>query len=322
MDTVAIGVDIGGTKIAFVLANRAGDVLAETTLLARPADGEAAVLDRIAEGIDTMIARADGDIAGVGIGCPGHVDTVRGVVRAAVNLNWTQVALLDAIRSRLKRDLPLWLHKDANAGALGEMYYGAARGVGDFVLLTIGTGLGGSAVANGQIVTGANFFAHEVGHISLDPNGRQCACGLRGCVETYISGIGLHNSLNEQRDHFPVSPLAHMAEPTTADMLEFARRNDPLALAIIAEAGRWLGTIMAVCATTLNPARIVIGGGLGHAAADLLLPRAEAELERRVLPMAYEQLEIVPAQVTNSALGAAALVWHQSDRPDARGKPA
>lgn len=152
-ENLAIGVDIGGTKIALALVDRSGAVLAERRLPMRP-DDATTTLDEIAGAIEALRAGAPGLLAGIGIGCPGHVDPVQGIVHYAVNLGWTGVALRDGIRQRLADDLPVWVHKDTNAAALGELYFGAARGARDFIYLAIGTGLGGAAVVNGALATG------------------------------------------------------------------------------------------------------------------------------------------------------------------------
>jgi glucokinase len=249
-------------------------------------------------------------VVGVGLCSPGRVEPDSGYVRGAVNLGWDAVDVRAGLRRRLRQpDLPLWLQKDANALALGEMAYGAARGARDFVYLAVGTGLGGGAVANGQVISGAAYNPTEIGHLSLDPGGRTCICGQRGCAEMYCSGVGFLAALRERRAEFPVSVLAAREDAGVPDLLTAAGAGDPLALAVLREGGQWLGAIMACLAAVLNPALIVVGGGLGHAAAGYLLPEAEHELKRRVLPPTFNSLKLVLSQVPESALGAAALVW-------------
>lgn len=308
-EPLAIGVDIGGTKLAFVLINRQGESLATYQLPTQVADGTPAILDRIAQGLQVLLDQAPAPVAGIGIGVPGQVDPVEGIVHNAVNLAWTDVPLRDAVARRLSNGLPIWIQKDGNALALGEMVYGAARGCGDFVHVAIGTGLGGGAIANGQLIIGANFNPTEIGHLALNPEGRQCACGLRGCPEMYISGIGLLAGVQEHRAQYPQSALARLDHPSTTDIIQTARAGDPLAGVVFEEAARWLGAILAMCAGILNPAMFVIGGGLGHAASDLLLDGAWRELQRRTLPATYHRLQIVQSQIASSAVGAACLVW-------------
>jgi len=304
---LAVGIDIGGTKIALALIDEQGKTLASDQLPTGAAEGVEAVIGRVVQGAESMLRQANAPVAGIGIGAPGHVNPHTGVVRNAVNLGWDDVPLVDKVRQQVS--VPVWLEKDANALALGEMYFGAARGCQDFVYIAIGTGLGGGAVVNGQVVSGANTNAMEIGHLSFDPDGRQCVCGQRGCVEMYVSGHGMQDGIVEHQPEFPSSVLAQ-GTPTTADLLDAARKGDPLAMAVMNEAGEWLGVMMACCAGLFNPAMFVLAGGLGHACADFVLPVAKNELSRRVLPATLEKLQIVESQVASSAVGAASLVWH------------
>ncbi len=306
---LAIGVDIGGTKIASALADEQGNVVETHQALTGVADGPEAVLDRIAQGIQWLLNKAPQPVVGIGLGSPGHVNPVTGTVRGAVNLAWTDVPLCEAIRKRLPVDLPLWLQKDTNAAVLGELYYGAARGYKDVVLIAIGTGLGVGVVVDGRVLLGANFYATDIGHLTLDPMGRQCACGLRGCIEMYVSGKGLLAGVREHRANYPQSLLAQSDAPPTTAIVQAARDGDPLARTVIEEAAVWLGKLFILCGVTLNPALFVVGGGLGLAAADLLLEHATREFLANVQPPIYENVKIVQSQITVSAVGAACLVW-------------
>jgi glucokinase len=324
---LAIGVDLGGTKIAAALVGRDGRVL-ETRQVPTPAEsGPGAVLDLIAAQIDQLAgslapeATLEGrpraalsvaaPLSGVGIGSPGQVDSLRGVVRNAVNLGWDEVPLVAEVRQRLTLDIPVWVQKDANASALGENYFGSARSCKDFVYLSIGSGLGGGIVTNGMLVTGADWNAAELGHLSLDPDGLLCNCGSRGCAETVISGPGLLALVENYLalDEVPTR-LSLDQDLTTQAILAAAGAGDALALAALREVGRQFGVVMAVCVAALNPERIIVGGGLGLAAYEILLPAARAELRRRVLPVSYRQLQILPSTLASSAVGAACLVWY------------
>src|SRR5579871_1282331 len=213
---LAVGVDLGGTKIAFALIDVTGTIIETHQMLTNVADGPESVMDRIAEGIQLSMEAARQPVAGIGIGSPGHIDPVRGVVRYATNLGWSEVHLVQGVKERLSSETPIWLQKDTNAAVLGEMYYGAARGCKDVVLIAIGTGLGVGAVVDGCIVMGANTDATDIGHLTLDLNGRLCACGLRGCIETYVSGNGLLAGVREHRAEYPQSKLVGEAIPSTA----------------------------------------------------------------------------------------------------------
>lgn len=314
--TLAIGIDLGATKVAGALVNEQGKTLAEARALTHANGNVEPVMERIAEVVAHLLDNAaqhkDEVVLGVGIGTPGLVDGATGVVRNAVNLGWKEVALAElaaaAIASHTGRTLPVWVENDANSQVVGEFIFGAGRGLDSFVLLAIGTGLGGGIIANRQLVAGATHTAAEIGHLSFDPDhGRPCACGLRGCVETVVSGPGLVKTAHELMAEGNHS-LLH-AQYRAEDVVAAARKGDALALAALDETARWLGRALAAYSVLLNPAAIAIGGGLGLSAFDLLLPKARVELARRALRQSHEHLQIVPAQVHSSATGAAALVW-------------
>lgn len=324
MNTLAIGIDIGATKIAAVLVTAEGQVLEARHLPTLPQRGPAAVLDDIGTEINRLSAVANaygGNLQGVGIGSPGLVNPVEGSVRNAVNLGWEEVFLVREVQARLTTPLPVWIEKDTNAAALGEYYWGAARGCEDFVFLGIGSGLGGGIIAHGDLIRGADGNAAEVGHIALDPeHGRLCACGLRGCVETVVSGPGLVAVARRL--------LAAQAHPTHLSVeavqeahavVQAAAAGDPLALAAIDEVAAALTTLVAFIVGLLNPARIVIGGGLGLAIFDHLRARLQRDLPRRVLPASHQNLHIVASQLQNPALGAACLVWQAARRAEKKG---
>jgi glucokinase len=305
MNQFAVGVDVGGTKIAFALIDREGKVHAQHRLPTLPAEGVQAVLGRILEGVNALRAQAPGEVVGVGVGCPGHIDN--GIVRTAVNLGWVDVALQEALANLFP--IPVYVGNDAASVAIGEMWCGAARGHRHFIYAALGTGLGGSAIVNGQIVTGMRGFAMEIGHLPLMPNGqRVCNCGKIGCVETYVSGLGLLAGLREHHAQYPNTILKEDA--TTADILTAARARDPLGVALIQDVKDKLCFTLAWGAGMYNPTLIVVGGGLAQAASDLL-PLAEITAGIRALVMSpvYEGLQVVPAQITASATGAGCLVW-------------
>lgn len=304
-ETVAIGVDVGATKLAAALVAADGETLLARQRPTAPERGWEAVLDDVAALSEGLRAEAPTAPLGVGVGTPGRVDAQAGVVHDAVNLGWEEVHLVEEMEARLQEALPVWVQKDANAGALGEYFYGAAQRCDDFVYLSVGSGLGGGVLSGGALVTGAHWNAAELGHLSLDPEGRRCACGGRGCAETIVSGPGL---VAEARERAAGGTL------TSEAIVKAARVGDTVAQAAVAEVGRHLGIVMAACVAILNPGTIVVGGGLGIAAFDLLLPAARAEVQRRTLPASHHHLEIVPSRLPSSAVGAACLVWYHTKR--------
>lgn len=313
-DGIAIGVDIGGTKIAFAAVNRAGDVVASHRLATLVSQGAEVVFQQIAQGIQHMTSRVAAPIDGIGIGCPGHLNPHTGLVYKATNMHWDHLNVLDGIRAQLGDDMPLYLQKDGNAAALGEMRFGAGRGYNDFVLITIGTGLGGGAFANGELVLGANYSGMEIGHMPLDRNGRMCLCGMRGCPEMYVSGVGLLVGAQMYLPQYPQSSLNALDEITTAAILDAFEQNDELAQRLIDEMTDWLCAVMIACMGILNPGVFVIGGGLGHALFAVLSTDVKRKLRSRTRREIHIEVPIAESQVADSAIGAACLVWYAQER--------
>ena len=205
----------------------------------------------------------------------------------------------------------MWIQKDANLSALGEVYFGAGKGLQDFIYLGVGSGLGAGIISRGRLIVGGDWYAADVGHLSIDPDGPLCVCGSRGCAEITASGPGLVRVALQRLATFPgKSLLANKIDLTPADVLAAAREGDALALQAMAEVGRVLGIIMSACTAILNPCRYVIGGGLGLAGFSFILPAAKEELLRRTIPESRSLLDIVPSQVESPAIGAACLVWY------------
>jgi glucokinase len=301
---IAIGVDIGGTKIAIAAADREGYLIGETTLPTQPRDGASVTIARTADAIRMLAAKRP--IAGIGIACPGPVDPAAGVAVRAVNLGWQDVPLRALLQAHL--NVPVEVQNDLNAGTLGELVFGAGRGVSNFIYLAVGTGLAGGAVINGKLLNAHKGAAMEVGHISLNPAGRQCNCGTRGCVEMYLSGKGVLAGAAEYLTAHPNSSLTGVTLSTGA-IIAAAKAGDPVGTRVIDDAAEALGATLAWCVTILNPPLVILGGGLWAAAGDLMLDKAKEAMRVRVLPEVYATLKIAQSQVKSSALGAAALVY-------------
>jgi glucokinase len=285
-------------------------------------DGAGAVCDRIANEVRALLAESSRGAVGVGIGSPGFVDGDRGVVRTAVNLAWTELPLANEIRRRLD-GLPVFVENDANVIALGEGRFGAAAGSQHYVLLTIGSGLGSGVVSHGRLITGAHWMAADLGHYAIDPDqGRACACGHRGCAETVVSGPGLVAVARDLlRERPAAGSLADVTELAPDVVLTAARRGDEVAREAVTKLARWLGHVAAVAAAVTEPDVIVIGGGLGTAAFDLIVAVTEQELLRRVPPAYRRAVRVRRATVESSAVGAACLVWSRLASATARPAP-
>lgn len=312
---LTVGVDIGGTKIAFLVANRDGDILEESQIPTLAAENSIDTnLDRIAQQINAYVEKYPA-VEGIGIAVPGPVDNSQqqGIVLNAVNLGWKGVALKHGIASRLIKPLPMYVENDINTGAIGEYLFGIAKQSGDFVYIAIGTGLGGAAMINHNIIYGASSAAMEVGHMSLDPHGRLCTCGLRGCVEMSISGKGLVASATERYPDHPDTKL-QPGNLTTYEIIRLAKTNDPLATAVIEEAAQTLGITCGWCTMIFNPRLIVLGGGLSHALFDLIEPITKKTMQERTLPQSFAIVNVTLSRLTNAALGASALVWYYQQK--------
>ncbi|MGD9094146.1 MAG: ROK family protein [Anaerolineales bacterium] len=315
-DSYLIGIDVGATKIAAALVSNMGRVLDTRRWDTHAEEGAGRVIERMTrlanELIDLAMEKEDcpsPPLLGIGIGIPGQVNSMDGTVREAVNLGWGEVNLAAEMERGLIRETLLRIDTDTNASTLGEFHFGAARDCGEFAYISVGSGLGAGIFVDGHLVRGTTWKAAELGHISLDPEGQRCKCGQRGCVETIVSGPGLLKLVDEsvRQGKYP-SPLAGEKPISTIDVITAAREGDELAQTALAEMGCHLGIVIAICVSVINPALIVIGGGLGLAAFNFLVPAAKEELNRRVLPSLNTHLEILPSGLESSAIGAASLV--------------
>lgn len=307
--SLTIGLDIGGTKMAFVVANRNGEICDEITLPTLVGDAHDVTFDRIAEQINTYLKRYE-QIEGIGIGVPGPVDSDQGIAINAVNMLWENVRVRDELSKRLIRPLPIYVENDVNVGAIGEQLFGVAQGNSNYIYLAIGTGLGGAVMIDNQIMRGTSHSEMEIGHVSVDPiNGRQCTCGLRGCVEMSISGKGFVANAEQHFSDFPDTKLIEN-DITTHEIIRLAGEGDTLARFVTDEAGVVLGIACAWCTSIFNPSKIILGGGLIHASYHLLEDKLHETLKQRTLIQNYNAVTISLSKLTNAALGASALVWY------------
>jgi glucokinase len=310
-ENYVIGIDIGATKIASVLLSEAGKLVASSQVPTCASEGEEAVLDKVAGQVKDLMLKSPAEVVGIGIGSPGRVDSGHGVVYNAVNLGWKEVHLTKELSGRLDAKLPIWIQKDTNLSALGEYYFGACQNCTDFVYLGIGSGLGAGIISNGQLITGSDWYAADIGHLSINPDGPYCVCGGQGCAEIVASGPGSVRVMRQMLTEHPFeSMLSNQDEFTAEDVLEAAKKGDRLALEALIEVGRALGIIMSACTVLLNPSHFVIGGGLGLAGFDFIMPTAREEMNRRTIPHHRAQMQVIRSQVESPAMGAACLVWY------------
>jgi glucokinase len=304
----AIGIDVGGTKIAAFRVAEDGRVLARKTV-PTPAEDERATVDAIVVAAREVLTP---DVVAVGMGAAGMVEAATGILRYAPNLAWRELPLAARIGQEL--GLPCQVDNDANVAAWGEYRFGAGRGHQDLLLVAAGTGLGGGVVSGGKLFRGANGFAAEVGHIIVEPDGPLCGCGNRGCWEQVAAGRAIDRLARQALADHPSSLIASLVngDPdrvTGVVVTEAAQRGDDLAESILAEVGRRLGEGIGGLVNVLDPEVVVVGGGVVGAGDLLLDPAREAFREAVMAPDHRPDVRIVPAELGNEAgaVGAAAL---------------
>lgn len=306
---LSIGVDVGGTKIAAGVVDTQGRI-GQRLRRDSPAEDPDAMVSVIAETISELAYGRD--VAAAGIGAAGWVAADRRTVLFAPNIAWRDVALADRVEA--KTEVPVVVENDANAAAWGEFRFGAAEDSDDLVMVAVGTGVGGGIVLDGQLVRGSFGVAAEIGHFRVVPNGRLCGCGQHGCWEQYASGSAL---VADARRRAAVEPAAdrlvrraggaeHIQGPLVT---ELALAGDPFSVDVLAELGRWLGEGIASLTAVLDPAVVVIGGGVSSAGDLLLEPTRRAFVQTVPVYENRPPLELRLATLGNDAglIGAADL---------------
>jgi glucokinase len=311
---VVLGIDIGGTNTKFGYVDREGRCLAGTSVQTdaqQPAEQFFGQLQKNAKLLLESVEE-ECELAGIGIGAP-NANFYKGTIENPPNLDWDYVD----VRAEMGKyyGIPVAVTNDANAAALGEMLFGAARGMKDFIVITLGTGLGSGIVANGELVYGADGFAGEIGHTIVDPNGRRCGCGKLGCLETYVSATGICRTILELSCHSTTpSELRYFsaAELSSEMIYQAALRGDPLALEAFEFTGRVLGVKLADSVAHLSPEAIIFFGGLAEAG-DMLFNPTRQSLEEHLFPIFRNKVKLLPSQLTErnpAVLGAGALIWN------------
>ncbi len=311
----AIGIDVGGTKVAALRVARGGGILQRTTV-PTPADDVEATLGAM---VDTAKQLVTSDVLAIGVGAAGIVDATQGVLRFAPNLAWRELPIAQRMREAL--GLPCQVDNDANVAAFGEYRFGAGRGYRHMLLVTVGTGIGGGIVSDGKLYRGAHGFAAEIGHTIVEPGGPLCGCGNRGCWEQVAAGRAIDRLGREAAREHPLSILARLAggdpEAVNGEVVTAAAQGgDDVAKSVLAEAGRRLGEGIAGLVNVLDPQVVVVGGG-AIVAGDLLLDPARAAFTEAVeAPEHRPRVPIVAAELGNDAgaVGAAALALEELGR--------
>lgn len=309
---LAIGIDIGGTKILGALVDEHGQILFETRVPS-PAQDPDKMVDVVVELIEEITARATGVIVGVGVAAAGFIDADQSTILYAPNLNWRNEPLRQRLQARLTHKVVI--ENDANAAGWAEYKFGAGKGAKDMVMLTLGTGVGGAVIADYKLRRGGFGIGGELGHVRVVQDGRQCGCGRKGCVEQYASGTAVLKAAKK---------LAGSTGPAGTRLRELKQEHGELtgllvyqallekdsgALQIVNEAGTYLGQAMGTITAVLDPQVYVIGGGLSEAGDLILEPIRQAFLKDLPARGFRPEAKIVTAQFTNQAgvIGAADL---------------
>jgi glucokinase len=315
---VVLGVDVGGTNTKYGYVDRRGKCLVNDSMLTEAHQPADVFFARLHEHAQRLFRSLPGKprLAGIGLGAP-NANYYRKTIEHPPNLSWDFVDVSSHLGKFYKA--PVAVTNDANAAALGEMFLGAAQGMRNFIVITLGTGLGSGIVSNGELLYGADGFAGEIGHTIVDPNGRKCGCGKQGCLETYCSATGLCRTVLELRcDSTETSSLdAISVQQLTAEMVyEAALRGDTLALQAFEKTGHILGMKLADSVAHLSPEAIILCGGLA-AAGDLIFAPTQRSLEKHLFPIFRNKVKLLPSKLTEgnvAVLGAAALIWNDLDK--------
>ena len=314
-----IGIDMGGTNTAFGIVDARGNVIASDSIKTGKHSNFDDYVDDLYEAITRIIDAADAKdkINGIGIGAP-NGNYYTGMIEGAPNLPWPcPIPLADKISKKF--GIPCIVTNDANAAAIGEMTYGAARGMRDFIMITLGTGVGSGIVVNGQLVYGHDGFAGELGHVIMQRNnGRQCGCGRTGCLEAYCSATGVARTAREfleiRTDDSKLREL-DVDQITSKDVFDAAMAGDKLAKEIFDYTGTILGEALADFAAFSSPEAFVIFGGLAKSG-DLIMKPIKESYDKNVLPIFRGKAKIVFSEMKEAdaaILGASALGWEVKD---------
>ena len=313
--TFVVGIDVGGQTSKIGVVDARGTVLAQTVIRTDTYDQVEPYIAELAEAVNKLIKESgtEGKIRGIGVGAP-NGNYYTGTIESAPNLKWAHGRVeFSKLLSEAMGGLPVALTNDANAAAVGEMTYGAARGMKNFIMITLGTGVGSGIVINGEVVYGHDGFAGELGHVAaVRNNGRTCGCGKTGCLETYASATGVARTAREWLELTDEpSLLRGLDSIASKDVYEAAKEGDKLALKIFEFTGKILGRSFADFIAFSSPEAIVLFGGLARAKEFLTEPILDA-MNANVLPLWRNKVELVYSQLKESdaaILGASALAW-------------
>jgi len=313
----AIGLDVGGTRIAVGLVERKGRIVRETKLLTPKSAGPFAIVDAIVAAVTEITNGVHpSEIAGIGIGLPAQIDFTRQSVEYCVNLPLAGIDMRGLVMSRLK--YPVTIDNDGHTAALGESRYGAAKGLKDFIMVTLGTGVGGGVFIGGKLHRGSRGFGGEVGHMVIAVDGPECPCGGRGHLESFAARPAIVRAARAAAETYHGSSISRLAggdaEKITAELvIKAANNGDEAAAEVMSLVGDMLGEGLVGLVNVLNPQAIIVGGGIGESC-PLVSRRAAARIAAEALA-GRRDIRVLTAELGNDAgvAGAAALAFEDHD---------
>ena len=312
----AIGVDLGATAIKIGMVSQSGEILKQVTVNTNAEEGPKKVIDNIKTGIHTLLAGTKFKYKGIGIGCPGIVDPDKGTVENPPNIpGWEKINLGRIISKEFSKNV--FLDNDANAAAIGELVFGSGRQLNSFIMVTLGTGVGGGIVIDRKVYHGEYGAAGEIGHITIDYKGVKCNCGSIGCIEAYAGNRYLiervKNDLANHPDSLLIKLSGNNGNSITPKMIKIAAdKGDEFCKSIIVDLGTKLGAAFASISNILDISTFIIGGGVAGFGKPLF-NSVKKSLKERVMTPLKPRVKILPAQLKNDAgiKGASALVFHR-----------
>ena len=308
---LSVGIDIGGTNSAFGLVDESGRIVARGNISTRNNSDFQDYVNQVSDGIRQLLGQTNGaELSGIGIGAA-NGNYFSGCIENAANLPWKGlVKIVEAFKNQF--GVPVFLTNDANAAAIGEMVYGGAKGMTDFIEITLGTGLGSGIVTGGKMLYGHDGFAGECGHVIVERNGRDCGCGRKGCLETYVSATGVVRTATEllaKRNIASELRAIPNCELTALKVSQAAGRGDAIAKETLELTGIILGRALADFVAITSPQAIFLFGGLAKAG-EILFEPVRREMEANMLNIFKNKVKVLPSQLGDDAaiLGASALV--------------
>lgn len=314
MKKYAIGIDLGGTKILIALIEKEnGNVLDFVKKKTKKDKGPKNITKKMVEGIEELLTKSNtniGDVSSIGVGAAGQIDRQNGVIIAAPNLDCYDLKIKDILTEKF--NIPVFVGNDVEIAALGEQKFGAGKGCNDFVCIFVGTGVGSAIIKNGQIITGSTGTAGEIGHMIVDLNGRQCACGAHGCLEAYASRSAIEKriegALKKGRKSVILEYLDNGKSISSNMIKKSIEKEDELVLQCVTEASEYLSGGIASIINFINPELIILGGGLIEAV-DYFYQTTIKKAKAKSLPVPAEKIKFKKALLGDfsGVIGAASL---------------